>query len=264
MESLNKVKEYMKSYSKLDDAVQEIDELESNREEKTNFDLFQEEGIDVHALPSYYQNQEDDEEDNFTDEESGEGSEERPQSTVEGYEDDGADDYVDDEVQVVFTTNWKQPELKSDGDGKTLLLTAPDGLTPEQRTQWNATIKALVQSAKYWNIAECSVEDNERGIVIKERQMTPDVYKGTPVKAAPQSPPEAPGDVWALCGKANTFPARKTGVTPLVVTLEELFSSRGEFISVGGHGKMSLKEAIILGLRHKRLYNQARVKYNLV
>ncbi|ACB47435.1 phosphoprotein [Cocal virus] len=264
MESLNKVKEHMKSYSKLDDAVQEIDDMESNREEKTNFDLFQEEGIDVHAIPSYYQNQEDDDEDGFTDEESAEVSSEDRKSAVEGYEDEEADDYVDDEVPVVFTSNWKQPELESSGDGKTLLLTVPEGLTTEQRTQWNATIKALVQSAKYWNIAECTVEDIDQGIMMKERQMTPDVYKGTPVKAAPPSSPEAPSDVWALCGKTKTFPARKAGVTPLVVTLEELFSSRGEFISVGGHGKMSLKEAIILGLRHKRLYNQARVKYNLV
>ncbi|AEI52256.1 phosphoprotein [Maraba virus] len=264
MDQLSKVKEFLKTYAQLDQAVQEMDDIESQREEKTNFDLFQEEGLEIKEKPSYYRA---DEEEIDSDEDSVDDAQDlgirTSTSPIEGYVDEEQDDYEDEEVNVVFTSDWKQPELESDGDGKTLRLTIPDGLTGEQKSQWLATIKAVVQSAKYWNISECSFESYEQGVLIRERQMTPDVYKVTPVLNAPPVQMTANQDVWSLSSTPFTFLPKKQGVTPLTMSLEELFNTRGEFISLGGNGKMSHREAIILGLRHKKLYNQARLKYNL-
>ncbi|ACB47440.1 phosphoprotein [Vesicular stomatitis Alagoas virus] len=260
MNSLDQLKEYMKTYTQLDDAVHEIDELESKREEKTNFELFQDEGLELKAAPSYYGTI-DDEELSDSEEELAETPLGNP--NVEGYNEDARDSSEEDDVEVAFTSEWKLPELESDSTGKSLKLFIPDNLTQEQKSQWIATIEALVQSARYWNIAECSVEKTSQGITLKERQMTPDVYKVTPSPNAPEPADHLNQDVWTLSRKTQTFLAKKSGVSPLTISLEELFSSRGEFISVGGHGLMTHKDAILLGLRHKRLYNQARVKYHL-
>ncbi|AJR28461.1 phosphoprotein [Vesiculovirus morreton] len=269
MDNLAKVREYLKTYSRLDQAVQEMDDLEAQREEKTNYELFQEEGIDIQNHPSYYQAAADESSDSEEEEmlEAYDVTEDQHKTIstdeVEGYIAEPSDDYADDEVNVVFTSDWKQPELESDGNGKTLRLTMPEGLSNEQQSQWLSTIKAVVQSAKYWNIAECTLESTKSGVVMKERQMTPDVYKVTPVLNNPSSIEETPTDVWSLCQVSVSFTPRKSGIQPFVISLEELFNSRAEFISVGGNGKMSHKEAILLGLRYKKLYNQARVKYNL-
>nr|AEM60948.1 phosphoprotein [Vesicular stomatitis virus] len=260
MDSINQLKEYMKTYTRLDGAIQEIDELESNREEKTNFELFQDEGLELKSTPSYYDTLEDDESSDPEDEDTGAS---QCIQFVEGYDGASKEQYEDEDVEVAFTSEWKPPELESDSTGKSLTLTIPGGLTTEQRSQWTSTIEALVQSAKYWNIAECSVEKTGHEIILRERQMTPDVYKVTPNPNAPQVAEPFKQDVWMLSGKVQAFPAKKPGISPLTISLDELFSSRGEFISVGGHGLMTHKEALLLGLRHKKLYNQARVRYHL-
>nr|3PMK_N Chain N, Phosphoprotein [Recombinant vesicular stomatitis Indiana virus rVSV-G/GFP]3PMK_O Chain O, Phosphoprotein [Recombinant vesicular stomatitis Indiana virus rVSV-G/GFP]3PMK_P Chain P, Phosphoprotein [Recombinant vesicular stomatitis Indiana virus rVSV-G/GFP]3PMK_Q Chain Q, Phosphoprotein [Recombinant vesicular stomatitis Indiana virus rVSV-G/GFP]3PMK_R Chain R, Phosphoprotein [Recombinant vesicular stomatitis Indiana virus rVSV-G/GFP] len=55
MDNLTKVREYLKSYSRLDQAVGEIDEIEAQRAEKSNYELFQEDGVEEHTKPSYFQ-----------------------------------------------------------------------------------------------------------------------------------------------------------------------------------------------------------------
>nr|AEM60947.1 phosphoprotein [Vesicular stomatitis virus] len=260
MDSINQLKEYMKTYTQLDGAIQEIDELESNREEKTNFELFQDEGLELKSTPSYYDTLEDDELSDPDDEDT-----EAPQCIqfVEGYDNTSKEQYEDEDVEVAFTSELKLPELESDSTGKSLTLTIPGGLTTEQRSQWTSTIEALVQSAKYWNIAECSVEKMDHMIIIRERRMIPDIHKVNPSPNAPQSTEPFEQDVWILSSKVHAFPAKKPGISPLSISLDELFSSREEFLSVGGNGMMTHKEALLLGLRHKKLYNQARVRYHL-
>nr|AMK37537.1 phosphoprotein [Vesicular stomatitis Indiana virus] len=265
MDNLTKVREYLRSYSRLDQAVGEIDEIEAQRDEKSNYELFQEDGVEEHAKPSYFQAADDSDTESEPEVEDNQSQyiPDPEAEQVEGYIQEPLDDYADEEVDVVFTSDWKQPELESDEHGKTLRLTLPEGLSGEQKSQWLSTIKAVVQSAKYWNLAECTFEASGEGVIMKERQMTPDVYKVTPVMNIHPSQSEAVSDVWSLSKTSMTFQPKKASLQPLTISLDELFSSRGEFISVGGNGRMSHKEAILLGLRYKKLYNQARVKYYL-
>ncbi|AJR28529.1 phosphoprotein [Carajas virus] len=271
MDNLSKLKEYMGTYTHLDSALQDANESEESRDEKSNFDLFDEESKEV-ARPSYYSaiDEESDQEETESDDPDEELNDSNAHGAVDGWDETlNENSQPDDNVSVEFARTWSTPVMESSSEGKTLHLAMPDGLNPDQVAQWLQTVKALFESAKYWNLSECRMEVLLEGVLIKERQMTPDLQKVTPKPNNP--PPESmpcdplpPAmDVWEAASQVYTLEPKRANLAPMDVKLKDLFSSRAEFLSVGGSPQMSWKEAIILGLRYKKLYNQARLKYSL-
>nr|AAA48480.1 phosphoprotein [Vesicular stomatitis virus]AAA48481.1 phosphoprotein [Vesicular stomatitis virus] len=274
MDSVDRLKTYLATYDNLDSALQDANESEERREDKYLQDLFIEDQGDK-STPSYYQEEESSDSD--TDYNAEHLTMLSPDERVDKWEEDLPElEKIDDDIPVTFP-NWTQPVMKENGGEKSLSLFPPVGLTKFQTEQWRKTIEAVCESSKYWNLSECRMVTSDDCLILRGRVITPDcsssVKSQNSVRSSESlysshSPGPAPGasgsmNLWDLKSTEVQLTSKRAGVKDMTVKLTDFFGSEEEYYSVCPEGASDLMGAIIMGLKHKKLFNQARMKYRL-
>lgn len=274
MDSINRLKTYLATYDNLDSALQDANESEERREDKYLQDLFIEDQGDK-PTPSYYQEEESSDSD--TDYNAEHLTMLSPDERIDKWEEDLPElEKIDDDIPVTFS-DWTQPVMKGNGGEKSLSLFPPVGLTRVQMDQWMKTIEAVCESSKYWNLSECRIMNSGNCLILKGRVMTPDCSSSIKSQKSMQSseslssshsPGPAPKvtestSLWDLKSTEVQLISKRAGVKDMMVKLTDFFRSEDEYYSVCPEGAPDLMGAIIMGLKHKKLFNQARMKYRL-
>nr|AFO67823.1 phosphoprotein [Vesicular stomatitis New Jersey virus] len=272
MDSVDRLKTYLATYDNLDSALQDANESEERREDKYLQDLYIEDQGDK-PTPSYYQEEESSDSD--TDYNAEHLTMLSPDERIDKWEDDLPElEKIDDDIPVTFP-NWTQPVMKENGGEKSLSLFPPVGLTKVQTEQWRKTIEAVCESSKYWNLSECQLVTSKDCLMLKGRVMTPDCSSSVKSQNSIQSseslysshsPGPAPRvsesmNLWDLKSTEVQLTSKRAGVKDMTVKLTDFFGSEEEYYSVCPEGAPDLMGAIIMGLKHKKLFNQARMKY---
>nr|AAA48477.1 phosphoprotein [Vesicular stomatitis virus] len=274
MDSVDRLKTYLATYDNLDSALQDANESEERREDKYLQDLFIEDQGDK-STPSYYQEEESSDSD--TDYNAEHLTMLSPDERIDKWEEDLPElEKIDDDIPVTFP-NWTQPVMKENGGEKSLSLFPPVGLTKVQTEQWRKTIEAVCESSKYWNLSECRIVTSDDCLILRGRVMTPDCSSSVKSQNSVQSseslysshsPGPAPRasestNLWDLRSTEVQLTSKRAGVKDMTVKLTDFFESEEEYYSVCPEGASDLMGAIIMGLKHKKLFNQARMKYRL-
>nr|AAA48478.1 phosphoprotein [Vesicular stomatitis virus]AFO67813.1 phosphoprotein [Vesicular stomatitis New Jersey virus] len=274
MDSVDRLKTYLATYDNLDSALQDANESEERREDKYLQDLFIEDQGDK-STPSYYQEEESSDSD--TDYNAEHLTMLSPEERIDKWEEDLPElEKIDDDILVTFPS-WTQPVIKENGGERSLSLFPPVGLTQVQTEQWKKTIETVCESSKYWNLSECQIVTSGNCLILRGQVMTSDCSPSAKSKnsvqssesPSPSNSPEhasrasASPNLWDFKFTEVQLISKRAGVKDMTVKLTDFFESEEEYYSVCPDGASDLMGAIVMGLKHKKLFNQARMKYRL-